>query len=125
MKTRFFICSLLFLVNLRHLNAQKVAFFDGVQFDSNTSIICFPSVSNPGQNKHLAFIINTEKDFNQLKQDWVFEEKSFGIKPDNSLAIYRVKNKIGEWIGTIYPGIGKLTTIRASYVFDTAKLVAV
>ena len=125
MKTRFIISSLLFLVILHPLNAQKVAFFDNIEFDSSTAIIALPSVTNPGQNKHLAFIINTEKDFNRLKEDWVFEEKDFGKKPDNSLAIYRVKNKVGEWIGTIYPGIGKLTSVRASYVFDTLKLVAV
>lgn len=125
MKPRLIISSLLFLVILHPLNAQKVAFFDSVEFDSNTSIICFPSGSNPEQNKQFAFIINTEKDFNRLKQDWVFEKKSFGKKPDNSLAIYRVKDKVGDWIGTIYPGIGKLTTIEASYVFDTSKLVAV
>ena len=51
-----------------------------------------------------------------------FEPKSFGKKPDNSVAIYKVKNKVGEWIGTIFPGINKITTIRGSYIFDTAKL---
>lgn len=54
--------------------------------------------------------------------DWIFEAKSFGKKPDNSLAIYKVKNKIGEWIGTIYPGINTITTIRGSYIFDASRL---
>jgi hypothetical protein len=104
-------------------NAQKVAFWDGFEFDDNSIIVAFPSGSNPEQNHQFAFIIKTKKDFDQLKRDWVFEQKSFGKKPDNSLAIYMVKDKKGEWVGTVYPGINKLTNIRASFVFDTLKLV--
>jgi hypothetical protein len=123
LKLRLLVSLTLFLSLFHLANAQKVAFWDNVDFDKNTVIVCFPSGSNPDQNKELAFIVRTQNDFNQMKKDWVFEEKSFGKKPDNSLAIYRVKDKMGEWIGTIYPGINKLTNIEASFVFDTVKLV--
>jgi hypothetical protein len=112
---------ILFLSFFSSSKAQKVAFFENVEFDSSTSIVCFPSKSNPEQ---YSFIINTQADFNQLKKDWVFEKKDFGKKPDNSLSIYVVKNKNGEWIGTIYPGINKITSIRASYEFDNARLIS-
>jgi hypothetical protein len=122
MKNRFVLISLLILTIQHTLKAQKVSFFDGVEFDDSSSIIGFPSGSNPEQNRQLAFIVNNQKDFDQLRLDWIFEAKSFGKKPDNSLAIYKVKNKIGEWIGTIYPGINKITTVRGSYIFDTSRL---
>jgi hypothetical protein len=104
---------------LSSLKAQKVALFENVEFDSSTSIVCFPSESNPEQ---YSFVINTQADFNQLKRDWVFDKKEFGKKPTNSLAIYIVKNKVGKWIGTIYPGISKITTVHDSYIFDTTLL---
>ena len=115
-------CLIFLLLNIfSSSQAQKVAFFENVEFDSSTSIVCFPSKSNPEQ---YSFIINTQTDFNQLKKDWVFEKKDFGKKPDNSLNIYVVNNKNGEWIGSIYPGINKITSVRASYVFDNARLVS-
>jgi len=107
------------LSGLLSSKAQKVAFFENVEFDSTTSIVCFPSKSNPEQ---YSFIINTLADFNQLKKDWVFEQRDFGKRPDNTLSIYIVKNKEGEWLGAIYLGINKITSARASYVFDDAKL---
>ena len=122
MKNRFILISFLLLGTQHVLKAQKVALFDGIDFDDSTSIIGVPSGSNPEQNKQFAFIIHSKKDFDQLKTDWVFEAKSFGKKPDNSMVIYKVKNKTGEWIGTIYPGINKITTISASYIFDTSFL---
>jgi hypothetical protein len=103
--------------------AQKVAVLEQIEFDSATSIIGFPTGSKPEQNKQFSFIVKTREDFDRMKADWVFEASSFGKKPDNSLAIYVVKNKVGEWVGTVYPGINKLTTISSSYVFDTLKLV--
>jgi hypothetical protein len=122
MQKLFFVASVLCLGLLHNVKAQKVAFWDGFEFDSSTTIVCFPSGSNPDQNRQLAFIIKDKRDFDQMRQEWVFEKKSFGRKPDNSLAIYRVKNKVGDWVGTIYPGINKLTGIQASFVFDTLKL---
>jgi hypothetical protein len=122
-KKKYFIISILCLGIFQGSNAQKVAFWDGFEFDNNSIIVGFPSGSNSEQNHQFAFIIKTKKDFDQLKGDWVFEQKSFGKKPDNSIAIYRVKDKKGEWVGTIYPSINKLTNIRASFGFDTLKLV--
>jgi hypothetical protein len=119
-KRRFLIIPIFYLGILHAANAQKVAFWDGVEFDNNSMIVCFPSASNPQQ---YAFVVNTKEDFEKLKQDWIFEKTSFGKKPDNSLTLYKVKDKKGEWIGTIYPGINKLTNISASFVFDTLKLV--
>ena len=99
----------------------QVPFFEDIVFDSTTSIACFPSAANPEQ---YSFLINTIADFNQLKKDWVFEKMDFGKKPENSLSIYVIRNKEGKWLGTIYPGINKITSIRASYLFDNAKLIS-
>jgi hypothetical protein len=123
LKNKYSIISILCLGMFQSSNAQKVAFWDGFEFDNNSIIVGFPSGSNSEQNHQFAFIIKTKKDFDQLKQDWVFEQKSFGKKPDNSLTIYKVKDKEGEWVGTIYPSINKLTNIHASFVFDTLKLL--
>ena len=79
---------LIFLSIFSSSKAQKVAFFENVEFDSSTSIVCFPSKSNREQ---YSFIINTQADFDQLKRDWVFDKKEFGKKPDNSLAILYCK----------------------------------
>jgi hypothetical protein len=122
LKKQSFVIGVLCLSTLQTVKAQTVSFWNDVEFDSSI-IVCVPSGSNPEQNKQLAFVIKTKQDFDQLKQDWNFEQKSFGKKPDNSLVIYKVKDKKGEWLGTIYPSINKLTTREASFVFDTVKLV--
>jgi len=80
MKHKFILISLLLLSVQHALNAQKVAFFDGIEFDDSTSIIGFPSGSSPEQNKQFAFIINTRKDFDQLRMDWIFLNQNRLVK---------------------------------------------
>lgn len=104
------------------LKAQKFAFFDHVDVDSGAYIVGFYSGPVPQPTKQFAFIVKTADDFNQLKMDWVFEKTFSGKKPDNSIAIYRVKNKTGEWLGTIYPDMNRITNVRGSFIFDTSKL---
>ncbi len=114
-------CITLLFYSIAFSSKAQVSFFEDVIFDSTTSIVCFPAAANPEQ---YSFLINTIADFNQLKKDWVFKKRDFGKKPENSLSIYVIKNKEGMWLGTIYPEINKITSIRASYLFDDAKLIS-